>query len=78
MTCTIGKNCTKQIDKVHMLLDLERGEKKSFHNSLVFVFSQLNIARKVALVGWMKARTFFFFFPFFIIFVCAKLFDWGL
>lgn len=58
-------------------------EKMNSAIGLVFVFSQLNIARGAALVGGMKART-FFFIPFFIIsllFLCpnylAGWLQWG-
>lgn len=47
-------------------------EKMNHTIEFVFVFSQLNIARRAALVGWMKAKT-FFFISFFII---SLLFLW--
>lgn len=77
--CTVKKTAVNaEIKCTCCLIWIE--EKMNSAIELVFVFSQLNIARGAALVGWMKART-FFFIPFFIIsllFLCPNYLAGGL
>lgn len=64
--------CSKYPDEVHMVLDLN-GAKINSTIEPVFVFSQLNIARGAALVGWMKrGHSFSAFFFNSLLFLCPN------